>query len=299
MRWTTPAVVTHDMPRAPKMGHINQASHAKIPYSMYGHSMTRVNGWSEQTKANREENEVDIYLFGGWEWYSDNEFGENLSLPTLSSRLTLLRIGNDQMATVASWAEIKPKSKHRSPGPRSNHSAISHNIGLFIFGGRRLKNGETTPGGDSNAKDNKKNSFRNQKKRKKKNNPHQKMLIADLEYLNDLCLLIKDNQDDSNTQSWVWVQVDVRGKLPRPRESATMTNVYNKSILMFGGYSGEPGTLPPANEPIANRLPGAEPHPWLNDFFVLRIDGEGETPLQRGHKCLHQEPHLLDQVFKV
>ena len=82
------------------------------------------------------------------------------------------------------------------------------------------------------------------------------MVIVDLEYLNDLCLLINEKTGDSDTTSWSWVQVDVRGKLPRPRESASMTNVYNKSILMFGGYSGEPGKLPPANEPIANRLPG-------------------------------------------
>ncbi len=276
MEWSVPTVVSHDMPRAPKVGHIKQALQAKIPYSMYGHSMTKVNGWNN----NGGDNEVDVYLFGGWEWYSDNEFGENLSGPILSDRLTLMRVKDDQTTTVASWTEIKPKSMHRSPGPRSNHTAISHTVGLFIFGGRRLKNGETTPGAPGGNDNNKNSLGRKKKKKKGNNNPHQKMLIVDLEYLNDLCLLIKEeNQEDEETKSWVWIPVDVRGKLPRPRESATMTNVYNKSILMFGGYSGEPGTLPPANEPIANRLPGAEPHPWLNDFFVLRIEGGGRETI--------------------
>ena len=120
---------------------------------------------------------------------------------------------------------------HRSPGPRSNHTAISHTVGLFIFGGRRLKNGETTPGAPGGNDNNKNSLGRKKKKKKGNNNPHQKMLIVDLEYLNDLCLLIKEeNQEDEETKSWVWIPVDVRGKLPRPRESATMTNVYNKSI---------------------------------------------------------------------
>ena len=177
MEWSVPTVVSHDMPRAPKVGHIKQALQAKIPYRMYGHSMTKVNGWNN----NGGDNEVDVYLFGGWEWYSDNEFGENLSGPILSDRLTLMRVRDDQTTTVASWTEIKPKSMHRSPGPRSNHTAISHTVGLFIFGGRRLKNGETTPGAPGGNDNNKNSLGRKKKKKKGNNNPHQKMLIVDLE----------------------------------------------------------------------------------------------------------------------
>ena len=85
---------------------------------------------------------TDLYLFGGWEWFTDNEFGENLSGPILSERLTLFRVGDNQNFTASSWGEIVPKSMHRSPGPRANHTAFSHSAGLFIFGGRRLCHGQ-------------------------------------------------------------------------------------------------------------------------------------------------------------
>ena len=54
MEWAVPTVVSHDMPRAPKVGHIKQALQAKIPYSMYGHSMTKVNGWNNNGGDNEK-----------------------------------------------------------------------------------------------------------------------------------------------------------------------------------------------------------------------------------------------------
>ena len=45
MKWIVPAVVCHDMPGAPSLSNIKQVQHSKIPYAMYGHSMTMVSAW--------------------------------------------------------------------------------------------------------------------------------------------------------------------------------------------------------------------------------------------------------------
>ena len=74
---------------------------------------------------------TDLYLFGGWEWFADNEFGENLSGPILSERLTLFRVGDNQNFTASSWGEIVPKSMHRSPGPCESHCVFS--LSWFVY----------------------------------------------------------------------------------------------------------------------------------------------------------------------
>ena len=173
MKWIVPAVVSHDMPGAPSLSNIKQVQHSKIPYAMYGHSMTMVSAWGrnvEISTTNHASDVTDLYLFGGWEWFADNEFGENLSGPILSERLTLFRVGNNQNFTASSWGEIVLKSMHRSPGPRANHTAFSHSAGLFIFGGRRLSHGQIKPNEDTKSKGDRghvNNSMTRRKKEKK------------------------------------------------------------------------------------------------------------------------------------
>ena len=169
MKWIVPTVVSHDMPGAPSLGNKNQVQHSKIPYAMYGHSMTMVNAWERNvdlSATNDTYDGTDLYLFGGWEWFADNEFGENLSGPILSERLTLFRVGNNQNFTASSWGEIVPKSMHRSPGPRANHTAFSHSAGLFIFGGRRLKHGQIQPNEDAKNKGDRRREIHSMAKKK-------------------------------------------------------------------------------------------------------------------------------------
>ena len=60
---------------------------------MYGHSMAMVSAWGrnvEISTTNHASDVTDLYIFGGWEWFTDNEFGENLSGPILSERNVVL-----------------------------------------------------------------------------------------------------------------------------------------------------------------------------------------------------------------
>ena len=265
MEWAVPPVVSHDMPRAARLSRHNQVTIARPPYALYGHSMTKVDAWCD------DEESADLVIFGGFEWVCDNPYGEKLKGPTLSGKTILYHVSSSKFSTVDTWAELRAASEHRAPGPRSNHSAIAHKFGLFIFGGRR----ETGSHGGQRGGGGKK------KGKKKGGGAHEKMILVNLEYLNDLCLLVRekitenDEGNASSTHAYRWANVDTHGKLPRPREAASMVNVDSRSILMYGGYSGEPGQAPPLNEPRASSLPGAEPHPWLNDFFVLRVESHG------------------------
>ena len=137
-----------------------------------------VSAWGrnvEISTANHASDVTDLYIFGGWEWFTDNEFGENLSGPILSERLTLFRVGNNQNFYSFFVGEIVPKSMHRSPGPRANHTAFSHSAGLFIFGGRRLCHGQIKPNEDTKSKGDRghgNNSMtRRKKKRRKRRTP--------------------------------------------------------------------------------------------------------------------------------
>ena len=267
MEWNVPTVVSHDMPRSKIISGNRYVKHAKPPYALYGHSMTKMEAWTGNDGLE------GLVLFGGWEWLCDNIYGEKVIGPVLSDKVSLYHTSSETLSTVATWVVVDVMSPHKSPGPRANHTAVAHEAGIFIFGGRCLVGGEITAGKQTRK-------TKSPKKKKRGQDPHAEMILVDLQYLNDLCLLVRErtipNMDGSESESGCdrlrWVHVNVNGKLPRPRESASMVNIPGRSMLMYGGYAGEPGSQPVFDEPELNKLPGAEPHPWLNDFFVLRVE---------------------------
>ena len=190
-----------------------------------------------------------------------------------------------------------------APPARCNHAAASHAEGIFFFGGRRMvhprgggSRRRTRPQKDSKDKDEYQISYLN--------DLH--VLTRRLEPTMAGALgghpidRYDDDGDNGDNKSggededgeskgergggrammeeecdyvWAWTDVKVQGSPPSPREGATLANVNEKVMLLYGGWGGRFTALSEEEEykQMLGRDVAPTVHPWHDDVHVLQV----------------------------